>query len=243
MITEKLIISQQKLDEINKMDRTERIKTIKSILSDPKYIPNQSQLKNYLTYLVKEVDARGFDTIDNPLLIFATNNKGGNPITEEQASLIQQLALKNILNKQLLENTASWLYNPRAYEGSPYKIKALVFLTNKNQYSKYGDNPEGLIQEIIQTNDDERIKELLDNWQTREEERSRTNTRKAKDSDDIRDAGSLLTTKEALRKKDALKQVLADGTQDNLLTDWIKKNIDVRDNVVDILRKMLRRQV
>ncbi len=76
MITEKLIISQQKLDEVNKMDRTERIKTIKSILSDPKYIPNQSQLKNYLTYLVKEVDARGFDTVDNPLLIFATNNKG-----------------------------------------------------------------------------------------------------------------------------------------------------------------------
>lgn len=243
MITEKLIISQQKRDELNKMDRTERIKTIKSILNDPQYIPNQSQLKNYLNYLVKEVDRRGFDTIDNPLLIFAINNKGGNPITEEQASLIQQLALQNVLDKQLLENNASWLYNPRAYKGSPYKIKALVFLTNKSQYSKYGDNPEGLVQEIIQTDNDERIKELLDNWQTREGERSRTNTRRYKDEDDVKNADNLLTTKEALRKKDALKQVLADGTQDNLITDWIKKNIDARDNAVDILRKMLRRQV
>jgi len=243
LIFEKLIIDQQRLDEINKMSRTQRLASIKEILQDSQYIPNQVQLKNYFDYLVGEVDSRGFDTADNPILAFAINNKGGNPITREQAALLQNLALQNILDKQLIENTSSWLYNPRAYDGSDYKIKALVFLTNKNQYSRYGENPESIIQEIIQTSDDGRIKELLDNWQTREGEGVRRDYYRDTETKNTSSEDDLLTTREALRKKDAFKQMLADGTQDNLLTDWIRKNADSKDTGIDILRKLLRRQV
>lgn len=237
MIFEKLIIDQQRLDEINKMSRTQRLESIKEILQDSQYIPNQGQLKNYFDYLVGEVDSRGFDTADNPILAFAINNKGGNPITREQAALLQNLAIQNVLDKQLIENTSSWLYNPRAYDGSGYKIKALVFLTNKNQYSRYGENPEGIIQEIMQTSDDERIKELLDNWQTRDGERSRRSSEDTRAYDNVNG----LTRKEAGRRRDELKRLIADGTQDALLADWIEKNVDSRDTATDILRKLLRR--
>lgn len=130
-------------------------------------------LKNSLT---KSIQEQGINPADNAFLSFLVSVSGNDALieklTEEKADLIRNQLKNGELDKDS-ETAKKWLTNANAYDGSKYKIQALLLLSDEDDVENYMDpgenneNVNSLIDKVLNLRNDNDIRQLLDNAQTR----------------------------------------------------------------------------
>ena len=168
-LVEKNILSNAESAELltrSGSDKTAYLKYMakKNFGTDPDY-------SVYEGTLIDSMETYGTDTAQNKFLQYIVT-KSGVPFNMKQSQpyLIYKLldnAESNVVTGAAAQK--SWLYNPNSYNGSDFKIKALAFLSSKDA-ERYGDLKARPTQKILNTTDDELIKTLLSNWQTKDGE-------------------------------------------------------------------------
>lgn len=115
--------------------------------------------------LVDSLDQYGPDTAQNLFIAFLQKKNGVNyNLDRAKSDLLYRIFINN---ESAVRTPASnfWLYNPRSYDGSEFKIKALAFLGSP-EAEQYGNKKNKPTQEILNTTDDSKIEALLNAWQT-----------------------------------------------------------------------------
>ena len=113
----------------------------------------------------------GIDTAQNHLLYFVSNPKISKvQVPFECGKMIQKELqthdLNDIYNPKA--HASEWLYDPRAYKGDIYKIKALFFLSDWDEAAKYGDINKRPFEEVLNATSKSEIETILSNWQTKD---------------------------------------------------------------------------
>lgn len=181
-LVEKNILSKAEAAEL--LTRSGKDKTAYLDYIAKKNFGNDSDYAVYRETLLDSMETYGTDTAQNKFLQYVVT-KSGVPFHMKQGQpyLIYKLldnAEANIVTGAAAQK--SWLYTPNSYNGSDFKIKALAFLSSRDA-EKYGNLKTRPTQEILNTTDDELIKTLLSNWQTKdgeqEEKHHRSSSRKS----------------------------------------------------------------
>lgn len=118
----------------------------------------------FLPIVVQSIQEDGFNTTNNDFLTYLLNtNDVVNLLNMDNITLIE-----NFIHKENTDIRNAWLYDARAYD-TDYKLQAMAFLSS-DQANRYGDNPEKLADEILETtgNNDKAIKRMLDAWGTKD---------------------------------------------------------------------------
>ena len=157
-----------------------------------------------LPIVVESIQENGFNTANNDFLTYLLNtNDVINSLNMKNIALIQ-----NFINKEDIDIRNSWLYDARAYDTN-YKLQALAFLSS-DKANRYGNNPDKLIDDILKVTggNDKAIKRMLDEWGTKDADKSRTVLDVLKSLDasgrfnnlqsDDKDGASLILIKEAI---------------------------------------------
>ena len=157
-----------------------------------------------LPIVVESIQEDGFNTANNDFLTYLLNtNDVVNLLNMKNIALIQ-----NFINKEDIDIRNSWLYDTRAYDTN-YKLQTLAFLSSDKAH-RYGDNPNRLIDDILEVagGNDKTIKRMLDEWGTKDTDKSRTVLDVLKSLDasgrfsqlqsNDKDSGNLLLIKEAI---------------------------------------------
>lgn len=158
----------------------------------------------FLPIVVQSIQENGFNTTNNDFLTYLLNtNDVVNLLNMDNITLIE-----NFIHKEDTDIRNAWLYDARAYDTN-YKLQAMAFLSS-DQANRYGDNPEKLANEILETtgNNDKAIKRMLDAWGTKNTDKSRTvldilksldaSGRFSRLSSSDKDGGNLILIKEAI---------------------------------------------
>lgn len=158
----------------------------------------------FLPIVVQSIQENGFNTTNNDFLTYLLNtNDVVNLLNMDNITLIE-----NFIHKENTDIRNAWLYDARAYD-TDYKLQAMAFLSS-DQANRYGDNPEKLADEILETtgNNDKAIKRMLDAWGTKNTDKSRTVLDILKSLDasgrfsglqsSDKDGGNLISIKEAI---------------------------------------------
>lgn len=132
--------------------------------------------RNLGKLITKSIQEQGIKPADNDFISFLieisdNNNISASNITEEKAELIRQYLKNGVLD---IDDT-KWLFDSKAYNGGKYKVQALILLSNEDEIKKYMDPKEatkegGVIDQVLGLTNDEEIKKLLVNSQTRQGE-------------------------------------------------------------------------
>lgn len=113
----------------------------------------------------------GIDTAQNHLLYFVSNPKISKvQIPFECGKMIQKELQIHDLNDiyNVKAYASEWLYDPRAYRGDVYKLKALFFLSDWDEAEKYGPLNKRPFEEVLKANSKSEIETILSNWQTKD---------------------------------------------------------------------------
>ncbi len=158
----------------------------------------------FLPIVVQSIQENGFNTTNNDFLTYLLNtNDVVNLLNMDNITLIE-----NFIHKENTDIRNAWLYDARAYDTN-YKLQAMAFLSS-DQANRYGDNPEKLASEILETtgNNDKAIKRMLDAWGTKDTDKSRTvldilklldtSGRFSRLQSSDKDGGNLILIKEAI---------------------------------------------
>lgn len=123
-----------------------------------KHINSTKSQNNYLSAVLNSVITKGTDTNNNPLLDFALSNKNTFDISKDNIQV-----LNSILNNNLINNTTTWIHDPKAYDGdSTFKLKALAYLSSQEDHSTTTKNTFTKLLNIKKERD---IKQLMQSWQ------------------------------------------------------------------------------
>lgn len=178
-------------------------------------LPMFEKLKNSLTSSIQEQGIKPSDNDFLSFLISVGDNKNiVNNLTEEKAEVIRQ-QLKNGELDTDSNVVEEWLTNDKAYEGTRYKIQALLLLSDEDGVKNYmdpGDNNENiidLVKKLVVLTKDEEIRQLLDNAQTRHGESRYKYGKGSKSGNNTTDKEKLvkLATSLGLPEADARKKV------------------------------------
>lgn len=125
--------------------------------------------------LVDSILKKGLDLARNPFLRFLMyKNKladSGIQIPQAQGKIIAQ-ACENAefktfgsenLNNAFLNK---WWTNPKAYKGDPYKIQALILLTDNSRAEEFGDLKTRPLAEILDATSKKEVEDILTRWST-----------------------------------------------------------------------------
>ena len=158
----------------------------------------------FLPIVVQSIQEDGFNTANNDFLTYLLNtNDVVNLLNMDNITLIE-----NFIHKEDTDIRNAWLYDARAYDTN-YKLQAMAFLSS-DQANRYGDNPEKLANEILETtgNNDKAIKRMLDAWGTKNIDKSRivldilksldASGRFSRLQSSDKDGGNLILIKEAI---------------------------------------------
>lgn len=158
----------------------------------------------FLPIVVQSIQEDGFNTANNDFLTYLLNtNDVVNLLNMDNITLIE-----NFIHKEDTDIRNAWLYDARAYDTN-YKLQAMAFLSS-DQANRYGDNPEKLANEILETtgNNDKAIKRMLDAWGTKNTDKSRivldilksldASGRFSRLQSSDKDGGNLILIKEAI---------------------------------------------
>lgn len=101
---------------------------------------------------------------NNDIITYAKNLKGAIP-SPKAIDIIDQYLKNDILDLND-PKTKSWIYNTGAYNTSDYKFKSLIFFEDKSELRKYGREEEYPFKEILESEDEKEIKDLISKWAT-----------------------------------------------------------------------------
>lgn len=164
---EDTILTPEEEDKYLKLSGARKINFIYKIINSKDRIPNQNSIKNYISVIYDSINEDGFDTDTNPFLDFVRSQSNTVNLNSQQAALIRNLLKSGALDLSKTAQT-QWLYDKNAYNGSDYKIKALAFITGPKAEA-YGNTEQvpSVVTMILKAKDDDKIKSILGNWQTK----------------------------------------------------------------------------
>ena len=173
-LLEKQLLTDEEYTNLNQLSGSERKNELTRLAE--KYFGENPDYEAMKGSLVDSFLEYGTNTSQNKFLLFA-NTKGDTALkcTADQMWLIYTLIQNsetNVVTGKVAQT--SWLYDPRSYNGSDFKIKALAFLAS-DEAEDYGDIRRKPTKEILATTDDNEIEKLLSNWQTKDGESSSKN--------------------------------------------------------------------
>lgn len=171
-LNEELVISSKDFKKYNQLKSSDdKTDFISGIIRGGKFTDNS--LKFYtmkpnadLNVLTSSLYYDGFDTNTNKYLKFLSNNKNKVIPNINQAKLIKSSLDNNLID---VNDLSSVIYNKKAYDGSDFKLKTLMFLSNKSFAKRYGDlkTLEEFLSRILTTTSDTEIKSMLQEWGTK----------------------------------------------------------------------------
>lgn len=215
-LLEKNILSKAESAELltkSGKDKTDYLRYIarKNFKNDPDY-------NVYEETLIDSMERYGTDTAQNKFLQYIVT-KSGVPFNmkQNQPYLIYKLldnAESNVVTGAAAQK--SWLYNPNSYNGSDFKIKALAFLSSKDA-EKYGNLKDRPTQKILNTTDDELIKTMLSNWQTKDGEQEKRHSRSSSSkssSTSLFNKDSKKVAEDKAQKLELIKNIYSSNTKD-----------------------------
>lgn len=241
-------------------NRTTLLQQIRTELEE-----NQNRiLPNYSTFseTVKKVlqnsfSQNGYDTIDNQFLAFMQKAQNtpvaelGNNAYPALDTLREILAAGTIkLSSANLKNQRmDWMYNPQSYNADDniYKIKVLAFLSSAKS-DRFGQTKTKPFDEIIKSTSKAQIQEILDEWNTKDEDDYGSSRRR---SSRVGSKSKTLTAGEQKIAEDVKKEIfniikksplISDRFKDNeqAFEDLFNKNYSQGDKVETLIAKMLR---
>ena len=228
MIFEKLIIPVDQVKDINKKTGDQkRSAIIRRVFNQLVYHPIKPDSGIGKT-IVKSVEEKGYDDSVNLFLQYAANitKKGNlcNEVSYEHADLIYNLIINRTISKSQIASSV-WLYNANAYSGDAFKIKALALLTSKDA-NKWGDPKTAPIRNILSTNNVDKIKTMLNNWQTGQG----VDSVSGKD-DDIITLGSFIGYDESDEVEDVVEKL-----SDIIVYVYGERSHDAENALLDVLQ-------
>lgn len=227
ILVEKNLLSAKETDELLTKRGSDKTKYLASKAKEK--FGNDPDYDVYSDVLVDSLEQYGTDTAQNKFLQYIVT-KSAIPFNMQKS---QPYLIYNILNNAEANVTtgaaakSSWLYNPNAYNGSDFKLKALAFLSSKDA-ENYGDLKTKPTQKILNTTDDSEIETLLSNWQTKDgESNSRVTHRRASS----KNSGATYFSKDS-------KKVAADKAQKlNLIKDtYSSSSADIASAIDKVYR-------
>lgn len=158
---------------------------VSRLINNSAYFHNQSLIKSVKHYLLSSIGIRGLDPKYNPFLRFVLDDK----INRAGASLVTiNTNYVSLLYKNLMEGNIKfdkggakgygiekWIFDPKAYDLSKYKVNALLLLSMPDQLKRFVKGDKLLIenrpfQAILDAHDDEEIRDILDAYAPEGEE-------------------------------------------------------------------------
>ncbi|MGM9544318.1 MAG: hypothetical protein ACI3T9_04980 [Romboutsia timonensis] len=142
------------------MDNHQKIEFVSHVIH--KY-PGYWRIKDAESSIMDSLLQYGFDDEDNKLLKFMS--KANVDLNDTYVGTIN-----NLLNNNTIKSNIGWLYDKAVYQGKPdeidYKIKALAFLSDKSNLSKYNIDPKSdqakeLSPDNLKTKSAQEIKDIL----------------------------------------------------------------------------------
>lgn len=142
-------------------------------LVDNEEIFPQEMIAQIKPVLVDAILKNGVDLARNPFLRFLIYKDklkdSGIQIPQAQGKIIAQ-ACNNTefktFGSENLENAFlnKWWTNPKAYKGDPYKIQALILLTDNSRAEKFGDLKTRPLAEILDATSKKEVEDILTRW-------------------------------------------------------------------------------
>lgn len=157
------------------------------LLNNPDYFPNQTLVQSIKQKLITSIGMYGLDVEDNPFLRFAldSDNKDLGKINSKFIDIIfDRLADGDISFDDPGANGSNiekWIFNSKAYNGSEYKLNALIILSMPDQLKRFVDkdkrDPEKRpFGQVLDATSDKEIKKILDEYAPNTEEEKENQT-------------------------------------------------------------------
>lgn len=154
-----------------KIDLSKR-EDIQYLVNDENVFP-QKVIAQIKPILVDAILKNGIDLARNPFLRFLMYDdrlkNSGIQIPEAQGKIIAQ-ACENkefkTFGSENLENAFlnKWWTDPKAYKGDPYKIQALILLTDNQKAEQYGDLKTRPLTDILNATSKKEVEDVLTRW-------------------------------------------------------------------------------
>lgn len=142
-------------------------------LVDNEEVFPQKMIAQIKPILVDSILKNGVDLARNPFLRFLMYKdklkNSGIQIPQAQGKIIAQACNNAEFKTFGSENLESaflnkWWTNPKAYRGDPYKIQALILLTDNSRAEKFGDLKTRPLAEILDANSKKDVEDILTRW-------------------------------------------------------------------------------
>lgn len=195
------------------------------------YFKNQKLIDSLMAYLPVSVSLYGLDPKNNQLLAFvlddAVNNSSAKlkNIDANKAKILDQALGKDGLKfGKTDEAIEKWIFDPKAYSGTNYKLTTLITLSTPEQLKRFvrGEKlkPENRpFKAVLEANSDKEIEDILDEYAPENE-------------DEVED--SKLTAKTDKEKEEVKKKIF----------DYFDKMLDSNkisnDKLNEIIDKVLK---
>ena len=171
------------VENADALDRTDR-KAIEDFTKNSD-IFNQQTISQIRPLLVDTIQQFGLDTARNRFLYFAASPKlyqADFEVPYEPARMIQkelqakdQQAINSNWNK-----TSLWMFNPQAYKGDIFKIKALLLLSDPDEAERFGDLKTRPFDAVIKASSRKEVENILQNWATKDGSESHSKSYRAR---------------------------------------------------------------
>lgn len=145
------------------------------LLNNPQYFPNQALVQSIKFDLINAIADKGLDVTKNPMLFFAldSSNKDLGKINSNYANILynefRREHIKFNDRGKRGSNIEEWIFNPKAYDLSEYKLRSLIILSTPNELKRFvsGDKLDvenRPIKKVLEAKTDEEIVKILDDY-------------------------------------------------------------------------------
>lgn len=147
-------------------------KSVEALVDDENVFP-QELVAKIKDLVIDSILRRGLDLARNPFLRFLMYKdklrKSGIQIPQAQGKIIAQACenkeFKTFGSENLEDSFLNkWWAEPKAYKGDPYKIQALILLTDSEKAKKFGDLDARPLAEILDATSKKEVEDILTRW-------------------------------------------------------------------------------